>query len=803
MTKQDYSAESIRVLKGLEAVRTRPGMYIGDTDDGSGLHHMIYEVVDNAIDECLANHADEVTVTLKPDGSVEVTDNGRGIPVDIHKDSNRSAAEVIMTELHAGGKFDQKSYKVSGGLHGVGVSVVNALSDWLELTIHRDGKEHLLRFIEGGRTENPVSVVGDSPKKADGSFYTGTTVRFLASKKTFREIDYKKSTVERRLRELAFLTAGTKIVFRDHRSANPTEIVMQYEGGIKSFVEWLNRSSENLIPEPIYAIKTTDDGCTEVEAALQWTKVRDKETVQCFTNSIPQRDGGTHLTGFRNALTRAVRKYAERSNVQGKKKVEISGDDTRDGLTVVLSIKMRDPKFSSQTKDKLVSSEIRPVIEGLMNESLTEWFEEHPKEAKEVLDKIVMVAEEREKIRLQREQIRNQSTSIASLPGKLADCQEKDPTKAELFIVEGDSAGGSAKQGRDRANQAILPLRGKIMNIERVQLTRMLSSEQVGTLIKALGTGIDTDFDIGKLRYHKIIIMTDADVDGAHIRTLLLTFFFRQMLEVIKKGYLYIAQPPLYKVSKGRSEQYLKDDDELNEYLITEGTKGEKLILSNQQQIAGEDLRDHVVKAKSFVQLLKRLSVNHPGKIIEQVALADALVTDITQQVADESARRLNLINEEGENEWSGLVDEEHLSLSRIVRGVEEKVKINRFLRDSSDARQINQLAEPMGEIFKEPATLIQEDGSEQQIFGPASLLNAVLESGRHGMKIQRYKGLGEMNADQLWETTLDANARVLLQVKIDHEDEADDMFQRLMGERVEPRREFIQENALEAAVDI
>ena len=803
MTKEDYSAESIRVLKGLEAVRTRPGMYIGDTDDGSGLHHMIYEVVDNAIDECLAMHADEVIVTLKPDGSVEVTDNGRGIPVDIHKDGNRSAAEVIMTELHAGGKFDQKSYKVSGGLHGVGVSVVNALSDWLELSIHRNGKEHFLRFIEGGRVEIPLAVVGDSPTEEDGTFYTGTTVRFMASPKTFGVIDYKKSTVERRLRELAFLTAGKKIVFRDHRGTNPTENVMQYEGGVKSFVKWLNRNSENLIPEPIFATGTSDDGFTEVEAALQWTRVRDKETVQCFTNSIPQRDGGTHLTGFRNALTRAVRKYASESNVLGKKKVEISGDDARDGLTVVLSIKMRDPKFSSQTKDKLVSSEIRPVIEGLMSKSLTEWFEEHPKEAKEVMDKIVMVAEEREKIRLQREQIRNQSTNIASLPGKLADCQEKDPAKSELFIVEGDSAGGSAKQGRDRANQAILPLRGKIMNIERVQLTRMLSSEQVGTLIKALGTGIDTDFNIEKLRYHKIIIMTDADVDGAHIRTLLLTFFFRQMIEIIKKGYLYIAQPPLYKVSKGRSEQYLKDDEELNEYLITEGTKGETLILSNQQQIAGEDLRDHVVKAKSFVQLLKRLSVNHPSKIIEQVALSDALVSDIAQSDAAESARRLNQTNEEGESEWSGRVEEDILSLSRIVRGVEEKFEINRFLRDSADSRQINTLAKSMGEIFREPATLVQEDGNKEQIFGPASLLNSVLESGRHGMKIQRYKGLGEMNADQLWETTLDANARVLLQVKIDHEDEADDMFQRLMGERVEPRREFIQENALEAAVDI
>ena len=803
MTKEDYSADSIRVLKGLEAVRTRPGMYIGDTDDGSGLHHMIYEVVDNAIDECLAMHADEVVVTLKPDGSIEVTDNGRGIPVDLHKDGNRSAAEVIMTELHAGGKFDQKSYKVSGGLHGVGVSVVNALSDWLELSIHRNGKEHFLRFVNGGRVEIPLEVVGDSPKNEDGSFYTGTTVRFLSSVGIFKDINYKKSTVERRLRELAFLTAGKKIVFRDHRGADPTELVMQYEGGVKSFVKWLNRNSENLISEPIFATGISDDGFTEVEAALQWTKVRDKETVQCFTNSIPQRDGGTHLTGFRNALTRAVRKYASESNVLGKKKVEITGDDARDGLTVVLSIKMRDPKFSSQTKDKLVSSEIRPVIEGLMSKALTDWFEENPKDAREVMDKIVMVAEEREKIRLQREQIRNQSTTIASLPGKLADCQEKDPTKSELFIVEGDSAGGSAKQGRDRANQAILPLRGKIMNIERVQLTRMLSSEQVGTLIKALGTGIDTDFDIEKLRYHKIIIMTDADVDGAHIRTLLLTFFFRQMIEVIKKGYLYIAQPPLYKVTKGRSEQYLKDDDELNEYLIREGTKGETLILSNQHQIAGEDLRDHVVKAKSFVQLLKRLSINHPAKIIEQAALSDALVSDITPEVVSETARRLNLINEEGESDWSGSVEGDMLSLVRVVRGVEEKVEINKFLRDSSDSRQINILAKPMSEIFKEPAMLRQENDNEEPIYGPASLLNAVLESGRHGMKIQRYKGLGEMNADQLWETTLDANARVLLQVKIDHEDDADDMFQRLMGERVEPRREFIQENALEAAVDI
>ena len=798
----EYGAGSIKVLKGLEAVRKRPGMYIGDTDDGSGLHHMIYEVVDNAIDEALAGHADRVTVTLFPDGSAEITDNGRGIPVGMHPTEGASAAEVIMTQLHAGGKFDQNSYKVSGGLHGVGVSVVNALSDWLELTIHREGNEHWVRFVEGGRVEAPLVTRGPSPMTDKGKPYTGTAVRFLASASTFTMTDYDRKTLEHRLRELAFLNSGVHIIFRDERDAEPYEIDLMYEGGVKAFVEHLDKTKSKLIPEPVYAIGEKD-GIT-VEVAMEWNDSY-HENVLCFTNNIPQRDGGTHLAGFRGALTRLINKYANETGIAKKSKVEISGDDAREGLTCVLSVKVPDPKFSSQTKDKLVSSEVRPVVESLMGEKLAEWFEEHPKEAQEIMMKIVEAAAAREAARKARELTRRKSAlDITSLPGKLADCQEKDPAKSELFIVEGDSAGGSAKQGRSRDNQAILPLRGKILNVERARFDKMLSSDQVGTLIMALGAGIGRDeFNIEKLRYHKIIIMTDADVDGAHIRTLLLTFFYRQMPELIEKGYLYIAQPPLYKVTRGRSERYLKDDAELDAYLIDEGTSGEALILPDGTQIAGEDLRERVRAASNFKANLARLALRAPADLLEQAAMAGAMAAGAGDAEAEKTAERLNRFAEEGEETWVGRFAEGSLVLQRTVRGVDETAVLPAALLASQDAIRLAERAATLKELYEEPLILRRDKGGEITVHGPCDLFKAVLSAGRDGIKIQRYKGLGEMNADQLWETTLDSNARTLLQVKVDHMEEADEMFTKLMGDVVEPRREFIEEFALEAEVDV
>jgi len=797
-----YNDDSIKVLKGLDAVRKRPGMYIGDTDDGSGLHHMIYEVVDNAVDEALAGHADRVTVTLYPDGSAEVTDNGRGIPVGLHAGEGVSAAEVIMTQLHAGGKFDQNSYKVSGGLHGVGVSVVNALSDWLDLTIHREGYEHFVRFVDGGRVEAPLVRRGPSPKRENGKAYTGTAVRFFASPSTFTMTDYDRKTLEHRLRELAFLNSGVKIVFRDERGAEPFEITLEYEGGVKAFVQHIDRQKHSLIGDPIYVIGEKD-GIT-VEAALEWTDSY-HESVLCFTNNIPQRDGGTHLAGFRGALTRIINKYANETGIAKKSKVEISGDDAREGLTCVLSVKVPDPKFSSQTKDKLVSSEVRPVVESLIGEKLGEWFEENPKKAVQIMEKIVEAAAAREAARKARELTRRKSAlDITSLPGKLADCQEKDPAKSELFIVEGDSAGGSAKQGRSRDNQAILPLRGKILNVERARFDKMLGSDQVGTLIMALGAGIGRDeFDINKLRYHKIIIMTDADVDGAHIRTLLLTFFYRQMPEIIERGFLYIAQPPLYKVTRGRSERYVKDDAELEAYLIEEGTSGETLILADGTQIAAEDLRDRVRQAANFRASLRRLALRAPADLIEHAALAGALASGAGDAQAKATAVRLNRLAEEGEDTWVGRFAEGALVLQRTVRGVDETAVLPPSLIASQDSIRLAERANGVRDDYEKPAILRQETGGEIAVHGPASLLDAVLEAGRKGMKVQRYKGLGEMNADQLWETTLDANARTLLQVKVEHADEADELFTKLMGDVVEPRREFIEEFALEAEVDV
>ncbi|MCI2394727.1 DNA topoisomerase (ATP-hydrolyzing) subunit B [Aliiroseovarius sediminis] len=789
----DYGAESIKVLKGLEAVRKRPGMYIGDTDDGSGLHHMVYEVVDNGIDEALAGHADAVSVTIHADNSVSVSDNGRGIPTDIHHEEGVSAAEVIMTQLHAGGKFDSNSYKVSGGLHGVGVSVVNALSDWLELRIWRNGKEHVARF-ERGETVEHLKVVGDCGDR------TGTEVRFLASTQTFANLDYQFKTLENRLRELSFLNSGVRIIIEDERPAEKLHTELHYEGGVKEFVKYLDRSKTSLMEEPIF-IRGEKDGIG-IEVAMWWNDGY-HENVLPFTNNIPQRDGGAHLAGFRGALTRTMNLYANSTGLAKKEKVNFTGDDAREGLTCVLSVKVPDPKFSSQTKDKLVSSEVRPAVEGLVNEKLQEWFDENPNIAKMIVGKIVEAALAREAARKAREMTRKKSSlDIASLPGKLADCQERDPAKRELFMVEGDSAGGSAKQGRSRHNQAVLPLRGKILNVERARFDRMLSSQEIGTIITALGTGIGRDeFDISKLRYHKIIIMTDADVDGAHIRTLLLTFFFRQMPELIEGGYIYIAQPPLYKVSRGKSEVYVKDQAELEDYLISQGVDGSVLRLTNGEEIAGADLTRVVEAARNFRRILEAFPTHYPHNILEQAALSGAFdpgrVDSDLQAVAESVAARLDKVAVEYERGWQGRITQDHgIRLARILRGVEEIRTLDGAVLRSGEARRLSEVSMKTRDLYRDSSRLVRKD-REVLVQGPTDLLQTILSEGERGLTLQRYKGLGEMNPNQLWETTLDPEARTLLQVKVDDMADADDLFTKLMGDVVEPRREFIQQNAL------
>jgi DNA gyrase subunit B len=793
----EYGAESIRVLKGLDAVRKRPGMYIGDTDDGSGLHHMVYEVVDNAIDEALAGHATSVEVVLNADGSVTVRDDGRGIPVDIHKGEGISAAEVIMTQLHAGGKFDQNSYKVSGGLHGVGVSVVNALSSKLQLRVWRDGKEHLIEFAHGDALA-PLKVVGE----ADGK--RGTEVTFLASKETFTNVEYDFATLEHRLRELAFLNSGVNILLSDMRHAVEKREEMRYDGGVIEFVKYLDRNKKPMMPSPIM-IRSEMNGIS-VEAALWWNDSY-HENVLCFTNNIPQRDGGTHLAGFRGALTRQVNGYAETH--AKKEKIALTGDDCREGLTAVLSVKVPDPKFSSQTKDKLVSSEVRPVVENVINEALAAWFEEHPTEAKAIVSKVIQAAAAREAARKARELTRKSPLSVSSLPGKLADCQEKDPAKSELFIVEGDSAGGSAKMGRNREFQAVLALRGKILNVERVRPDKMLSSEQIGTLITALGTGISDDFNADKLRYHKIIVMTDADVDGAHIRTLLLTFFYRQMRELIDRGHLYIAQPPLYKVNRGKSEQYLKDERALEDYLIDTGLDDCVFKLASGEDRSSRDLQGLVQDARMIRNVLQNLHSRYNRSVIEQAAIAGVLSPRIignlesANAAADYIARRLDALADEVERGWIGRFAEgEGFFFERTVRGVKEVAIIDDALLGSADARKLDEYAVRLQEAYPRPGLLRRKD-KETAIHGPVSLFEAVTDAGREGVKLQRYKGLGEMNPGQLWETTLDTNERSLLQVKIKEVDEADDIFTKLMGDVVEPRREFIQDNSLSANVDV
>ncbi len=793
-----YGADSIKVLKGLEAVRKRPGMYIGDVHDGSGLHHMVYEVVDNAIDEALGGFCDRVLLTLHSDGSAEIEDNGRGIPTDIHPVEGVSAAQVVMTVLHAGGKFGDQ---ISGGLHGVGVSVVNGLSDWLELTIWREGAEHFIRFANGGEPEAPLALRGPAPME-NGKSKRGTRVRFLPSPATFSQTEFDFKTLEHRLRELAFLNSNITILMRDWRGPEPVEKTMRYEGGVAAYVAHLDHTRKALFSAPIQ-IRGQKDRIS-VEAALQWNDGY-HETVLCFTNNIPQKDGGTHLAGFRAAVTRVVNKFAHESGIAKKEKVDITGDDAREGLTCVLSIKTPDPKFSSQTKDKLVSSEVRPVVENVIGEKLGQWIEENPALARALIQKVVEAAAAREAAIRARELTRRKSAlDIASLPGKLADCQERDPAKSEIFIVEGDSAGGSAKQARNRENQAVLPLRGKILNVERVRFEKMLTSQEVGTLITALGAGIGRqEFNPDNLRYHKIILMTDADVDGAHIRTLLLTFFYRHMHELIERGHLYIAQPPLFKATKGRSERYLKDESELDQYLLEEGAAGAALRLESGEVLAGADLDALVRDSAGFRALVARLALRAPAEGVEQAALAGAFAPgDPVPALADEAARRLNVGLDEHESRWhAGWTEAGGLLFTRTHRAVNEKIHLDRGLIASADGRRLAERAARFSSLFS--GTAIFEKKSESLgVSGPSALAAAVLAAGRQGLKIQRYKGLGEMNPEQLWETTLDQNARTLLQVKIEHADEAGELFSKLMGDVVEPRREFIQQNALEADVD-
>ena len=797
IAEEDYGADSIKVLRGLDAVRKRPGMYIGDTDDGSGLHHMVYEVVDNAIDEALAGHCDIVIVKLNADGSVTVTDNGRGIPVDIHTEEGVSAAEVIMTQLHAGGKFDNNSYKVSGGLHGVGVSVVNALSEWLELVIFRNEKQHQITF-KMGEAAGPLKIVGDAVGQS------GTHVTFMPSTEIFAHINFEFSILEHRLRELAFLNSGVRIRLADERTTDGAVSEFYFDGGLLAFVEYLNRSRNSLHPT-IIANSERDD--ITVELALAWTDSFHENTL-CFTNNIPQRDGGAHLAGFRGAMTRVVNNYAQQSGIAKKEKVQLTGEDSREGLTAIVSVKVPDPKFSSQTKDKLVSSEVRPVVENAVADCLTQWFEEHPTDAKRIVSKAYEAAAAREAARKARDLTRRKGVmDIASLPGKLADCQERDPAKSEVFLVEGDSAGGSAKQGRDRANQAILPLRGKILNVERARLDKMLSSVEIGTLITALGAGVgNADMDVEKIRYHKVIIMTDADVDGSHIRTLLLTFFFRHMRPLIEKGYLYIAQPPLFRAKRGQSEVYLKDQRELDIYLMDAGLKDAVLITADGNQMAGADLVDVANLAVATSRLIETVGRQLGNRdVIEQAAIAGlinpAMLDDA--KAAEDLANRLEAKADSLEKGWSGMIDQTDngpaIVVQRRLRGVTEHHVIDRRIVATGEARRLNEAATHLQTIYGKPAGL-RYANQQITINGPSELSQLIFQTGRKGAQISRYKGLGEMNPSQLWETTLDPEQRILLQVTIEQEDEVDNTFSTLMGEAVEERRNFIQENALRVA---
>ncbi|WP_294137456.1 DNA topoisomerase (ATP-hydrolyzing) subunit B [Sphingobium sp.] len=813
----EYGADSIKVLKGLDAVRKRPGMYIGDTDDGSGLHHMVFEVSDNAIDEALAGHCDRIDITLNPDGSVSVMDNGRGIPTGIHTEEGVSAAEVIMTQLHAGGKFentsDDNAYKVSGGLHGVGVSVVNALSDWLELNIWRDGQEHWMRF-RNGDAEAPLKVLGPA---APGQ--KGTKVTFMFSTDTFKNVtDYDFDKLEHRYRELAFLNSGVRLFLTDARHEESKTVELYYEGGIAAFVKYLDRNKAAMMPEPIAISGTRDD--VTIDVALEWNDSY-YENVLCFTNNIPQRDGGTHLAAFRAALTRTLNNYADKSGMLKKEKVSLTGEDMREGLTAIVSVKLPDPKFSSQTKDKLVSSEVRQPLESLMADKMAEWLEENPAHGKMIIQKVIDAAAAREAAKKARELTRRKGVlDIASLPGKLADCQERDPAKSELFLVEGDSAGGSAKQGRNRHNQAILPLKGKILNVERARFDRMISSKEVGTLIQAMGTGIRDDFNIEKLRYHKIVIMTDADVDGAHIRTLLLTFFYRQMPQIIEAGHLFIAQPPLYKATRGRSELYLKNDTALEQYLVDNGV--ESMVLEGPGgSRTGNDLKSLVDHARRMRAVMRYVPRRYDPTIIEALSLTGALDPELSQ--AEQATRLAAAVAwmgaQDAEGKWTGRIAEEGgFHFERLWRGVTDHHVIEHGFVGSAEARKLHTLASEESQSYVTPSRLVSakaaqaaEEAGEDDlpvvaakgstlVTRPSELLAAILAAGRKGLAIQRYKGLGEMNAEQLWETTLDPDNRSMLRVEVEQADVADEIFSRLMGEIVEPRREFIQDNALNVA---
>ena len=812
----EYSSDSIKVLKGLEAVRKRPGMYIGDTDDGSGLHQMIYEVLDNSIDEALAGFCDKIEVVLNADGTVTVTDNGRGIPVDLHKTEKIPAAQLIMTELHAGGKFDQNSYKVSGGLHGVGVSVVNALSEKLILQINRDGKIHNIEF-ENGIVSKELNEIGES-RKINDKFFTGTKITFLPTTKIFKDINFNFKIIEKRLRELAFLNTGISIFLTDKRQSEDKNINFKYDGGIKEYVKYLNEGKNLINKDPIFFHGEKNN--IYIECSLQWTDSYHENTI-CFTNNIIQRDGGTHLAGFRGALTRSLVNYINKNT---KNSNNITGEDSREGLTCIISVKLPDPKFSSQTKDKLVSSEVRPVIESTSLDKLEQWIEENPSEIKKVVDKIIEASNAREAARKARELTRRKTgLESTSLPGKLADCQEKNPELSELFIVEGDSAGGSAKQGRDRKNQAILPLRGKILNVERANDKQVLTSNEIGALITAIGAGvgnptddydqnsIEGKFDISKMRYHKIIIMTDADVDGSHIRTLLLTFFYRHMKPIIDSGRLYIAQPPLYRLKKGNSTVYKKDDGDLEDYLIQEGSKNTIFENTQQSQIAGKELKNIIYLSKKtknlVIPLLRRVD---NSDIIENAAIVRALDirnlkdSTIGKEIARYLQQRLNLISNISQKNWRVFHKKDSIVFERTIRGFTEKYTIDENFLITPEAKALNALKDQLMENFyrlKETGCgVLNHKNEKSKIYGPLDLIDKILEIGKSGLQINRYKGLGEMNPDQLWETTLDQNERILLCVKINEVDAANKAFEDLMGGETDARKKFISENSLKVA---